>query len=391
MAQTRARRVSQELGGFIRRWGGLCVARDADHHLLVSAGRTVRVYPIVLSLSTVVVSTLLLVLGTSMPAAQVSPLSPEEDFQARCSAPGVTLCNGFDTPATDITPHVQPGASGIRPQQDTSQKTSGVGSLRSRIPNVPPGSANMAGAFDQSMGAQFGQNSTFYVQYRFRASPEMISNMSTWSPGGWKMSNFHGNQPFFDTCANVELTITQTNFIDDGLRYIPQMYSECGARGLWTNSSFQWTSGGTGTRTQQSPVAGNGFNCTYPTFGPQGSGNGSGCFYLQPNIWYTFDFQFQLGSWGSPNSVMRAWVTPQGSTTRQQWLYVSNFTINFDNGPTDGWNSAWLGNYMTGNTQVASTNADTWYDELIVSRQPIALPGAGANPAPQPPMSVTVR
>src|SRR6266849_10593921 len=65
-------------------------------------------------------------------------LTPEQDFAARCAAPGVLVCNGLDQ-ASDLAP-VPPG-TGMEPASDgtiqgavdTSTKASGAGSLKFRL------------------------------------------------------------------------------------------------------------------------------------------------------------------------------------------------------------------------------------------------------------------
>src|SRR5216684_240786 len=103
-----------------------------------------------------------------------------QDFDARCHAPGVLVCQGFDSPLITITakwpaPGLYPAWDGtVRGTFDRAQKASGEGSLRFEIPSHS--SANAAGYWRQPFGRNFGQGSTFYVQFRERFSPEMLTN-----------------------------------------------------------------------------------------------------------------------------------------------------------------------------------------------------------------------
>src|SRR5439155_16160561 len=101
------------------------------------------------------------------------------DFQARCAAPGVLRCEGWDNPA-DFTPASGGGgyASGLYPAddgtfqgvQDTSVKLSGAGSLKFviRAGSVRPLGTNPTGFWRANFGpdtavTQFGPHTTLYM------------------------------------------------------------------------------------------------------------------------------------------------------------------------------------------------------------------------------------
>src|SRR5271157_79047 len=103
--------------------------------------------------------------------------SPDADFQARCNAPGVLVCKGWDSPA-DFTPASGGGgyASGLYPADDgtyqavmdTTTMTSGAGSLKFNIRagSVAPLGTSPAGQWLQQFGPDgnghvFGEGSTF--------------------------------------------------------------------------------------------------------------------------------------------------------------------------------------------------------------------------------------
>jgi hypothetical protein len=61
----------------------------------------------------------------------------------------------------------------------------------------------------------------------------------------------------------------------------------------------------------------------------------------------------------------------------KQWINTTGLVLNCNDSPcgTDSYNSVDLLNYMTGkDPTVNHPTAYTWYDELIVSSQPIAAP-----------------
>jgi hypothetical protein len=310
--------------------------------------------------------------STGVLATTQSAGSGSADFQARCGAAGVLVCKGFDS-AADFTIATWPNSglyrnnnNEIRGTMDASIKTSGNGSLRFEIAsNSPP---DVAGYWRQDSGQQFGQNSTFYVQFRQRFSPEMLTNdwtgaMGTW----WKQVIFHGAA---STCADVELTTV--NVYTAGL---PYMYTDCGSRGIVTN-------GGVPPYLLQQGD----YNCPY------GNTSGSNCYRYTSNEWITFYYRIHIGTWGSANSTIEAWVAPDGQPIKK-WINMPNFTL-FNDGPGPNYSHVTLTPYMTGkNTSVSHPTAYTWYDELIISTQPIAAPSGSAsnNPPPSPPTNLRVQ
>ena len=164
--------------------------------------------------------------GSSAPYKQ--PYAPA-DFETRCHGADVLVCEGFDSPqifsaAKWPNSGLYPAADGaLHGTFDTTVKSSGNGSLRFEIPATS--SANAAGYWRQSFGRKFGEGTTFYVQFRQRFSKEMLKN--DWHDTTWKQAIFHNGSA---TCGNVELTTGQ--FYHAGF---PNMYTDCGNRGLRTN------------------------------------------------------------------------------------------------------------------------------------------------------------
>jgi hypothetical protein len=309
------------------------------------------------------------------------------DFQARCAAPGVIVCQGFDDASVFVPMTNQaPGGTGLYPDgtggyskstMDTTITASGAGSLKFEIDTYT--GANVAGAFRQMFspspsgavpsnvqcfGPDPGCSPTFYVQYRFRISPEMV-NQDWGDPSGntsWKFSIFHWSSK---TCGSVELT--STNNYQSGS---PIMYTDCGGRGLFTNPwpNLTWNNGTPPYLTQQGDTSTTGYNCPY------GNITNPDCFFFTTNTWMTFYWKITVGAWGTPTSTIQAWVSPGPGQPLNEWVNLSNFTLNYDTLGED-YNSVELLNYMTGKD--ASLNhpvAYSWYDEVIVSTQAIAAP-----------------
>ena len=279
-----------------------------------------------------------------------------QDFDARCHAPGVLVCQGFDSPLITITakwpaPGLYPAWDGtVRGTFDRAQKASGEGSLRFEIPSHS--SANAAGYWRQPFGRNFGQGSTFYVQFRERFSPEMLTN--NWGDTTWKQVIFHNEG---STCGAVELTTTQ--YYHSGF---PIMYTDCGGRSLVTNDGnppYQQQQGG--------------YNCWYAKTNPKD------CFLYPANQWVTFYYQVSIGHWGKPDSAINAWVGVNEKPLRQ-WIKMPNFMLRNDH-PGQDYDCLTLLTYMTNkNTSVDHPTAYAWYDELLVSTRPISPPTPQTTP-----------
>src|SRR5258705_10328596 len=92
-------------------------------------------------------SALLLLL---VPLVRTQTATPDADFAARCTAPGVVKCVGFDNTTADIVRNVNlvPDGNGtFRGGLDTATKTSGAGSLRFDLPPPPHAGADIPGAW----------------------------------------------------------------------------------------------------------------------------------------------------------------------------------------------------------------------------------------------------
>jgi len=287
----------------------------------------------------------------SQPDPNAPPPRELLDFQARCNADGVLVCAGFDSPG-DFSPAKWPapglypaGDKVFRGKFDTAIKASGAGSLRFDIPGYT--GSNAAGYWRQSMEHNFGQGSTFYVQFRQRFSKTMISNK--WVDTTWKQAIFHNER---ETCADVEITTHQ--YYNDGF---PTMYTNCGSRNLYSEQSPPM-------KLQQGD-----YNCWY------GNYNATDCFFYPVDQWITFYYQVSIGHWGGPDSAINAWVALDGKLY-EQWIKMPNYRLDNDH-PGNDYDTVTLLTYMTGKSdKIDYPLASTWYDELIISTRPIAPPTA---------------
>jgi hypothetical protein len=278
-----------------------------------------------------------------------------QDFETRCKAPGVLVCRGFDSSADFAearwpTSGLYPAWDGVlRGKMDIAVKTSGKASLRFEIP--PHSAANASGYWRQGFGREFGENSTFFVQFRQRLSREMME--VNWGDTTWKQAIFHNGSA---TCADVELTTGQYYHLG-----FPVMYTDCGAHPLYTNG------GNPPTKLEQGD-----FNCWYGKYSEKD------CFYYPANQWVTFYYQVSVGHWGKPESSINAWVALDGQSYKQ-WIQMTGFVLKNDH-PGNDYDTVTLLAYMSNkDASVAHAAAYTWYDELIVSTLPIAPPTASSS------------
>lgn len=276
-------------------------------------------------------------------------LTPE-DFATRCRAPGVLVCEGFDsadkfTSARDPASGLYPAWDGAyRGTLDSSVTASGGGSLKFTIPTYS--AANSAGFWKQAMGKDFGEGSTFYVQFRQRFSPEMLSNK--WGVDTyWKQVIIH-NGP--QTCSDLALTTVNQH----GSGY-PSMYSQCGSDNFYVdlhNGDFLMEQGN--------------YNCHYHNI------NARDCFMYPANVWITFYYKVHIGHWGKPDSTIQAWVSLPGKSYKQ-WIDMTKHKL-LNDSPGKDYDTVTLLAYMTAKdaTKNGGPTAYTWYDELIVSTEAIA-------------------
>jgi hypothetical protein len=293
-----------------------------------------------------------------------------QNFQQRCAAAGVIVCQGFDDPSV-FTGATWP-ASGVyqmngSPTMDTTITASGAGSLKFTIPSE--GGANSAGYWRQlfasnlsdgpTSATMFSQNSTFYVQFRQRFSPEYLSNQWPVNGGGttyWKQEIISNDN---STCGNVELTT-----VNDNNEGYPLMYSQCG------DDVFQVPIAGGDYLNEQGSTSTTGYNCHYQSQ----NNTATSCADYPANTWVTYYYKVSIGTWGQPNSTIQAWVAVGGGPYGE-WVNITNHTLHEDTAGAD-YDMVTLLAYMTNRNASVSAGpvSYTWYDELIVSSQPIAAP-----------------
>jgi hypothetical protein len=157
------------------------------------------------------------------------------------------------------------------------------------------------------------------------------------------------------------------------------MYTNCGP-GVFTNKGIP------PYKEQQGDTPTTGYNCWWNHENP--GPDPENCFLYPVDKWVTFYYKIQIGNWGVANSWIQSWVAVDGGPY-QQWINVPNYVLP-NSHPADGYDYLTLTTYMTAkDPNVNHPTAHTWYDELIVSSQPINAPGVPPSSSPQPPAAPT--
>lgn len=328
--------------------------------------------------SAMIASLLLIAVATTAAVTSFSAraATPENDFAARCAAPGVVLCEGLDTDSDLLSRGVLVEAGDGTRQGfiDAGTKTSGGGSLRFTL-RKGIREDNIGGAWATSLGKTFRVGETIYVQWRQRVSPEFITNSTNYWQSSVKSALLHGPSSL---CQGAEYATTLTD-------NLPQMYTNCGD-GFDTfasnNKLCNGTCGGSDLLIQQGSSLtpspnGDGYNCHYDD-PVAGTGDGTGCFYHPADKWVTYYEKIKIGTFGGSTSTVDAWVSMNGGPYKE---FQRASGIHFNNNYDDHFTGIRLETYMTElpkRGKAAPVDAYVWYDELIVSTQPIAVPGGSS-------------
>lgn len=318
------------------------------------------------------------------PVADSPTAAQDADFQARCTAAGVTACYGFDTAFVGANAdHVKDNAGvdhGVNlrksgagtgtqmPTRDTTYKTSGSGSLRFTAPPPPHDGADIAGQFlldrtNEGIAGppiatvlqSYGPNETFYIQFRYRKSNE--AQFNSWGIAMKHMVLYGGTVP----CDTNTPGLVLVNYTNSDLLI---GYSRCGGDAWSTNTDLEtWKN-------------------TVPYYQQQGQqdcqyGFWNNCLYDRPDVWRTYYCKFGIATFGSTGHTVECWYAEQGAAAWTKFINLQNaFPLGTAISPS-GFDAASFEMYMTGLTTGvgdAGVMSTVNIDELIVSSQPIALP-----------------
>jgi hypothetical protein len=314
-----------------------------------------------------------------------STSSALQDFQSRCSTSGVIVCEGFDS-ASEFVPATYPytglysnsGPTNIHIVQDTTVYSSGGGALHFPIPAFGLNTITDNNWFQSFCSAHppngcspigFGQNSTFYVQFRYRVDSGYLQDWEACCGSSPKIADFAA---LGSSCGSTEITTNNRN--GSGM---PMIYKDCGSNGLFDQPGTT-TYTGDGSNNSNPPYLWQSgyYGCAYP----ESSANSGGCYKIPANTWLTFYYKVQIGTWNNPNSHVTAWVAPDGQPLHT-FVDTNNLQIDSDQ---PAFNAIYFNVYMTGYTNNNSQPANVWLDEVIVSTNPIPAPAVNGGGIPTP-------
>lgn len=344
-----------------------------------------------------------------------------DDFARRCADPAVVRCYNFDSDAQlsnkrFIKPYgyeyfaatASPASGNVkRPYIDYTTFASGGGALRMDVPSQsgPDGGGNWFGEWSYDGSVLFGANSKFYVQWRQRFSKALLDTLFLNTGGtatGPKLvlitagdippglDPAYPNGHVYASCEKIEIVVVKYP-----AHQFPVAYNECGVyRGFYEKVTAPGQTNALDWKVENAMPEG----CLYSVFKKQGYKTQPipptpGCFNLLPNQWYTFQVEVTLGPRDRItrrflNSSFKLWGAPEGQPSQLiiDWNPTSNgyFALADGTSTSPEWfGSIYLMPYMTGkDKKQVHPQATTWYDELIISRQPIPDPAtSAASPA----------
>ena len=347
--------------------------------------------------------------------------SSGSDFNARCSDINVIRCFSFDSQA-ETDPHVAaPWRFRNTGQKlgfvDTSIKSSGAGSLRFDIPTNSESdtSGSFSLNFSDDLSTQFGEGEDFYIQWRQRFSPELLETLYLISPissgnlaYGWKQAIIgEGDRPgdYAESCTPSEIVV------QNSLQFRkPAMYHSCGSKDGRYEGLETPLNGGSDFDLQPGPDVD---GCLYslqfqnpgvpvnqkyiPPYGP--------CMGYKANQWMTFQVHVHVGTWylndGNyhQDSQIELWVAHEGQPSKKVIERLDYDLVNCAAGdtaclsnPDVKYGKIWLLPYHSFKSpDQAHALAQTWYDDLIISRAKIPDPQISSDQfPPAPPQNLKV-
>lgn len=321
---------------------------------------------------------------------------PESDWVTRSTGPDVVRAIGFDS-AADVTNNIHPDRGAGNISFDQSVKASGNGAMRFVVPSnsgETSGSGSWRINFSEApFNIQFGENEEFFVQWRQRFDQYYLEHTYL-GGGGWKQIIIsQGDVTDVEANACTELEIV----VNNGKNWkLPQAYHSCGA--------YIPYHGHDGSDYLLQNAAG----CRWRDGNPDPY-DGS-CVPYRPDEFMTFQIRLKLGPWqegiadplnsgqvssGFYPSEFEMWVARDGEASRATHRFT-NILIrrgNYGDDPRDASHGAeygkvWFTTYNTGkDASETHEAANTWYDELIISKSKIPDPMATPTPDPEPPGS----
>ncbi len=328
-------------------------------------------------------------------AVEDPEIPPGTALAQKCAQPGVVNCFGFDSasalhyawPARTVCDEAFKGqrnqqfgrdreGSGntfavvqndqcVFPEIDSKTFHSGSGSLKITIPSSS--SADSGGYFSEvfkrnrdgrPLGTYIGPESPWgkvlYFQFYQKFDNDFLSTdfrCLEGDCGGWKQAIWYGNPPNGNSASSLEVTL-----INGWQRGVPQLYGQIGADyyGVQDVRGCIYNRGANGT--------GSGFESRVNYSEPP-------CIRYRADQWMEFTGRIEIrGENNQPASRVQLWVDGKLAVDYNQ------AKIDWAGSAGNGFGQFLLSPYHTkkDGSQVHPT-AHTWYDDLIISTQPISM------------------
>ena len=282
-------------------------------------------------------------------------------FELRCASPAVVRCVSFDS--ADQIPDLSWWAVGegqgrgpmgliktsehdLLPVLDCALAVSGC-SLRFTIPSHSDSGASGSWFtnFSDDFSVRFGEYEEFFVQWRQRFSRPFLD--TRFRGGGWKQAIIgEGDRPGYAPNSKVIWSCTQLELVvvNSYMRGYPHMYHSCGGKdrqyeGLFLYQAIDYAA----------------------------------------DEWMTFQVRVKIGTWYKNDrnyhrdSEVELWVARDGERSRRAVVDTGYDLANTKPGAKYG--KLWFLPYHTGKDASQEHPVGyTWYDDLIISREPIPDP-----------------
>ena len=334
---------------------------------------------------------ILLLMATSGLAGEA-----EDDFAERCAQSGVVICVGFDSMNEvasegqirdaqednninnpQAVPNNIDGRGNYYPSFDSSVAASGNGSMRITANQVS--SANQSGHWIKGEAGStpwpqtFGSGDKIHVQFRWRYNQHWRAVSEGAGGDGNKIVILYGDK----SCGQIESTIQDAY----GRGFI-QGYHHCGGLG-WEYDAGDYPHKNHNNIVYQFGPDADDPLCLYRQYDDLDDGGGCQLFDAHHNKWWTIYMVIDIKQ-NNAHTDIYAQRGP-GEPVRHV-IDFGPYNWGFNDGPME---NLMFTMYHTDKGTGNHPLLHAWYDELIISSEPIAWPGGAAPPVttiPNPPV-----
>jgi hypothetical protein len=282
---------------------------------------------------------------------------------------------GLDRSGPGNTAAVLQNGQCVYPQIDTTSPHSGGGALKFTIPSNS--GADSGGFFAEPfkryadgtfpyIGPGSPLGNVVYFQFYQKFDPNFAGIDFQCTGGGctgWKQAIWYGNPPNGSSSSLIEATM-----FNGWQRGVPQMYGQQGS----DEYGIEDITGCTYAKATSQGGSGSGFD-SRPNYSAPLNPN---CAHYPANQWIEFTGRLEIrGTSNAPSSRVQLWVNGQ------LVIDYGAARVDWSGGDGNGFGQFLLSPYHTRKDPTrAHPVGYTWYDDVIVSTQPIAMGGSTLTP-----------